>query len=139
MANNDKFAASVNAAASEIIRKVTENMEKACLYIETEAKKGCPVDTGHLRASIMSEVEAGDLKITGRIGSNLEYAPYVHQGTGIYAEDGNGRKTPWAYRAEAGKYKGFHRTRGQKPQPFLKNAVVKNRKKIERKLGGDGN
>jgi hypothetical protein len=68
-------------------------LTKACLLVENDAKKRCPVDTGQLRQSITHEVEGN----TGVIGTNVEYAPYVEYGTGIHAKDGNGRQTPWSY------------------------------------------
>ena len=74
-------------------------------------------------------------QIIGRVGNTLEYAPYVHQGTGIYAKDDDGRKTPWKYKVEAGKYKGWHTTKGQKPQPFLEKSKVDNIAKIQNILG----
>lgn len=136
MSDNEGFVRSISDATLEIIRETTGKMDTACLVVEAEAKKKCPVDQGVLRASITRETEADAHEIVGRIGSILEYAPYVHQGTGIYAADGDGRKTPWGYTVKAGKYKGFHWTKGQKPQPFLKNAVFSSRTKIERVLGG---
>lgn len=46
--------------------------------IENQAKINCPVDDGTLRASIThSSEKEGDL-YNGVIGSNVEYAPYVH-------------------------------------------------------------
>lgn len=55
------------------------------------------------------------------IGTNVEYAPYVELGTGIYAEGGGGRPTPWVYQDANGNW---HYTHGQKAQPFLKPAVA---------------
>lgn len=136
MPDNSQFKSSMKRAALGVIADLDHNMQKACLIVEEDAKKNCPVDMGVLRASITSEVTVTVDKITGIIGSNLEYAPYVHNGTGIYAKDGNGRKTPWGYTVKAGKYKGFHWTHGQKPQPFLENAKFKNMRQIERILGG---
>jgi len=65
----------------------TKSLEKACLLVENSAKEKAPVNTGNLRNSITYEVE-GD---TGIIGTNLEYAPYVHEGTGLFAANGDGR------------------------------------------------
>ncbi len=137
MPDNSAFVQSTKEAALHIIANLAQKMNIACLVVEEEAKGGCPVDTGILRASITSSVEVSETEITGRIGSNLEYAPYVHNGTGIYAKDGDGRKTPWGYEVKAGKYKGFHWTKGQRPQPFLQKAVFKNKHVIERILGGE--
>lgn len=136
MSDNESFVASMEQATIEIIEKTSKNMQKACLLVEADAKKECPVDMGVLRASITSDVQVDESGITGIIGSNLEYAPYVHNGTGVYAKDGNGRKTPWAYVSRGGKYKGYHFTKGQKPQPFLENAKLNNMNKISRMLGG---
>jgi phage gpG-like protein len=68
-------------------------MKKACLLVENDAKRNCPVDTGRLRQSITHRIEGS----TGIVGTNVEYAPYVEYGTGKHALGGNGRKTPWAY------------------------------------------
>lgn len=71
-----------------------------------------PVDTGHLRGSITYAVEGDDCYI----GTNVEYAPYIEFGTGIYSETG-GRQTPWAYEDKNGEWRITH---GSKPHPFLR-------------------
>lgn len=68
------------------------SMEKACLRIVADAKRKCPVQTGTLRNSIDYAVEEEDGNLAGYVGSNLEYAPFVHQGTGIYAIEGMAAK-----------------------------------------------
>lgn len=135
MADNAEFVGSITKATASIVLDVTHKMDKACLVVENQAKRDCPVDTGALRASINHEVELESDAIVGRIGSNLEYAPYIHNGTGIYAINGDGRKTPWSYTIKSGKYKGKHFTVGQRPKPFLKNAVISSKGRIERMLG----
>ncbi len=102
-------------------------LKHACIAIEAQAKTNCPVDDGQLRASITHEVMRDSKGVSGYVGSGVEYAPYVHQGTGIYAVNGDGRQTPWGYEDAEGV---FHMTKGQKPQPFLQDAVDKNRKQI---------
>ena len=136
MPDNSAFARSVDSAMDQMIQDMREKMDRACLAVESEARKNCPVDQGPLKASITSETEITEEEVIGRVGSNLEYAPYVHNGTGIYAKDGNGRKTPWGYTVKAGKYKGFHWTHGQKPQPFLENAKLTKKNEVEKILGG---
>ena len=136
MPDNSEFAKSVDNATDQIIQDMKEKMDRSCLVVEGEARKNCPVDQGPLKASITSETETTEEEVIGRVGSNLEYAPYVHNGTGIYAKDGNGRKTPWGYTVKAGKYKGFHWTHGQKPQPFLENAKLTKKNEVEKILGG---
>lgn len=135
MSDNSEFIKSIENATVKIIMQEREKMKKACLVVETQAKQDCPVDMGILRASITSEVEVTGGEIVGRIGSNEEYAPYVHNGTGIYAVNGDGRKTPWTYVVKSGKYKGGHFTVGQKPQPFLEYAKLFNMDRILKILG----
>ncbi len=137
MSSNKEFEKSFNKATFEIITRVAANMEQACLVVEGDAKKNCPVDQGPLRTSISHDVSLTIEEIVGKVFSSSGIAPYVHQGTGIYAKDGNGRKTPWGYTVLSGKYKGFHWTRGQKPQPFLEKAKLDNKDKISKILVGD--
>lgn len=67
-------------------------MAKACAVIRNDAVKLAPHDTGALKRSIDFEVSPDGLE--GVVFSNLEYAPYVEVGTGIYSSKGNGRDTP---------------------------------------------
>ncbi|MBB6622236.1 HK97 gp10 family phage protein [Clostridium gasigenes] len=136
MSNNQDFVRSIEKATLKIIQDVARNMNKACLVVERDAKIGCPIDQGPLRASITHNVDITANQIVGTVFSSSEIAPYVHQGTGIYAIGGNGRKTPWKYEVKVGKYKGWHITEGQKPQPFLDKAKLKNKDKISRILAG---
>ena len=101
---------------------IKNTLEKACLLVEGDAKILCPIDTTRLRGSITHEVE----ETVARVGTNVEYAAYVELGTGIHAEEGKGRKTPWVYKTE----KGYFYTHGNKPHPYLRPALHKNEKKI---------
>ena len=76
------------------------------------------VDTGALRNSMNHKVDSG-AKVC-YVGTNQSYAIYNELGTGIYAEGGKGRKTPWRYVDAKGE---GHWTRGMKPIHFLKNAI----------------
>lgn len=95
---------------------------KACAVVEASAKQKAPKDTGALARSITSKIEDTE----GIIFTPLEYAPYVEYGTGLFAEEG-GRSTPWIYKDDKGEW---HRTSGQKPQPFMRPALHENREKI---------
>lgn len=108
-------------------QKIKNAANEIGFFITTEAKKRCPVNKGLLRGSIIHEVEEKEDSAIVYVGTNTEYAPYVEKGTGLYAEDGNGRKTPWTYPFEDG----FVYTVGQKPQPFLYPAFDENKKKIQ--------
>lgn len=110
--------------AIEQMKYIDRALTKSCLLVETDAKKNCPVDDGQLRQSITYEVKGNE----GAVGTNVEYAPYVHQGTGIYAVNGDGRKSRWSYQDIEGNW---HSTIGQQPKPFLENALDTNRSKIK--------
>lgn len=49
-------------------------------------------------------------------------------GTGLFAVNGDGRKTPWAYQDAKGN---FHYTHGQQPQPFLRPALWENEERVK--------
>lgn len=95
-----------------------------------EAKEKCPTgdgsgEYGHIKESIDYNVFREGDKIIGRVGSNNEIAIYVHEGTGIYAIEGKGRKdVPWTYQDRKGKW---HSTKGMKPRQFLKETIEENR------------
>lgn len=135
--DNSEFIKSMENATLKMIQQAAKNMGKACLVVERDAKKNCPVDQGILRASMQHDVSITATEIVGTVSNSSEYAPYVHQGTGIYAVNRDGRKTPWKYESKSGKYKGWHVTKGQKPQPFLDKAKLGNKNKILKILAGE--
>ena len=100
-------------------------LEEACLVVENAAKKKVPVDTGNLRSSITYDVDGDE----GVIGTNVEYAPYVEFGTGLFSSQGDGRTdVPWRYQDAKGEW---HTTSGQEPQPYLQPALQESRGQIE--------
>ena len=106
--------------------KIQQQLGIACALVERSAKMKAPKDTGALRRSITSKVDG----LTGTVFTPLEYAPYVEYGTGLFAENGAGRKdVPWNYQDDKGEW---HSTRGQKPQPFMRPALNENRTEIIR-------
>ncbi len=103
-------------------------MGKACAIVERTAKEKARKDTGALRRSITSKIEENGKDILGVVFTPLEYAPYKEYGTGLFAEDGKGRKdVPWEYEDEKGVW---HSTSGMKPDPFMRPALNENREKI---------
>lgn len=93
------------------------------------AKKDTPVDTGTARNSVSHAVKGNDVYL----GSNLDYFKWLELGTGIYASDGQGRKTPWTYYDRNGK---LHYTRGMKPHHMLKKAATEHTEEYNRILSG---
>lgn len=112
--------------------KMEAAMGRACAVIERAAKEKAPKGTGELRRSITSKVVDNHGILEGVVYTPLEYAPYVEFGTGLFAENGNGRKdVPWHYQDDEGNW---HTTSGQHPQPFMRPALNENRTKIMRIL-----
>ena len=103
-------------------------LTEAALIVEAAAKPlSEPVDSGQLRGSITHKVDGNE----ARIGTNVEYAPYIEFGTGKYAEGGGGRKTPWVYKHP--KY-GWVWTAGMPPRPYLRPALDENIEAIKKTM-----
>lgn len=112
------------------VNNLSRALGRACALVERSAKQKAPKGDGHLRRSITSKVDKNLL--IGTVYTPLEYAPYVEYGTGLFAEDGNGRKdVPWHYQDEKGEW---HTTSGMKPQPYMRPALDENRQEIIRIL-----
>ena len=71
------FLASLDEYQEDVLEGLQQNIEKAALTLEKNAKQNCPVDTGKLRASITTEVG----KLEAEVGTNVEYALCVEFGT----------------------------------------------------------
>lgn len=140
----------LNALPIDIVKGLTSVGHLAVDYAKLELEnRPARVKKGLLRNSISFLVNADEQSVT--IGSNLKYAIYVHEGTGIYAA-GGGTGGYWVYviggdGSMAGKAKGkrytleqakqivammredkleaFY-TQGMEPNRFLKNAITKN-------------
>lgn len=112
-----------------ILKETADNLKLAGSFVEGNAKLLCPVDLSNLRSSINHRLV--NKKRSVRIGTQVDYAIFVEEGTGIHQKDGQGRKTAWFYYYDGKKgEKGWRMTRGQKPQPFLKPALMDNKKDI---------
>ncbi|WP_404989285.1 HK97-gp10 family putative phage morphogenesis protein [Clostridium culturomicium] len=114
-----------------------ESIERQAKFIQGEARDLCPVDFGALRGSIRTEVKQASGVVTGKVFTNMEYAPYVEFGTGQVGEN-----TPVAdkYPGDISYKKdkwlvvipdvGPRWVSGQAAQPFLYPALKNNEEKI---------
>lgn len=109
----DEVIAAARAARKRALEKVGLTAEK---HAKENLTKFPRVDTGRLRNSVSHVIGENG----AYIGTNVDYAVHVEVGTGIYASDGKGRKTPWVYQDDEGNY---HVTRGMEASHFLKNAA----------------
>lgn len=135
MVNNVEFSRGIDVVQKDFIKLLTQRVSTATEYLKGQAVKNTPSDTGVLRNSFITQVKVDKDRIVGKVGNTSQYAAYVHQGTGIYVP--GGRKTKWKYFVATGKYKGWHTTNGQKPNPFLLRARDKSIEDIKKLLGVD--
>ena len=123
-----ELLANIDKLPEAIAQALAQGMEVATELVEADAVDRCPKRSTELSTSIQHEVIVSDSAVRGFVGSMSPHAIYVHEGTGLYAKDGNGRKdVPWVYCDEFGN---FHSTSGQKPNPFLQDAIDANKDKI---------
>lgn len=75
---NQEFNDLENALTQEVITALM----RGGMIIEADAKRRCPVDTGRLRASLTTDVEReGKTTFVLKVGTNVEYASFVENGT----------------------------------------------------------
>ena len=102
-------------------------LEEASSEIESQTKQNTKVDTGKTKGSWEHRVDVN--KLEAIVGSRYDNALWEELGTGIYALNGDGRKTPWVYKSPDGK---FHTTVGKKPRRALFNAYTSLKNKLIR-------
>lgn len=117
----DRLVAKLNS----ISNNMEDKMFDAALFIEDIAREKAPKRTGQLKGSLESNVERQGSTIVATVSSPEFYAPYQEYGTGLFAVNGDGRKTPWVYEDELTGERIF--TRGNRPHPFLAPALRENK------------
>lgn len=112
--------------SADIIELVKKNKERALEAVGAQAEGDVKdeitdldaVDTGRLRSSIAHQVDGDSVEV----GTNVEYAVYVHEGTGRNTAGGNPYKR-WVYTDPLdGKKRMVH---PQKPRRYIKNAIIR--------------
>lgn len=89
---------------------------KGRAYAMKNLQENHNVDTEKLMRNISYAVDEKSKEVY--IGTNVEYAIYVHEGTGIYYP--GGRRVPWHYQDARGDW---HTTTGAPGNPFLRKAA----------------
>lgn len=105
------------ALQNAIDRALVAIGEDAETYAKETITQSGRVDTGNLLNSI-NHNEGDDFVA---VGTNVNYAIWHEVGTGVYAEDGKGRKSPWAFKDRNGEW---HYTKGIKPLHFIRNSIA---------------
>lgn len=67
---------------------VVRDLERKAIRTRDLAARKAPVDTGRLRSSITWRIEFVNGRPVAVIGTNVAYAKFVHDGTGIYGRAG---------------------------------------------------
>ena len=124
--NMQKVLAALNRQADAALEEIGLRAEG---YAKMKAPVGTPESTGivgyvssGLRKSITHKVLNQEVYIgtNNKAPNGSPYPLYVEFGTGIYATDGKGRKSPWTWYDKNGK---AHWTHGIKPVHYLRDAV----------------
>ena len=114
---------------------VVRDLLRRGLLVETQAKRnlggiGGPkrIDTGRLRASIASVVVTRNNRPAVLVGSNLNYALFVHEGTGVYGPKHAPIRPKRAKRLRfkprgSRKWVYARQVKGMAPNRFLTNAL----------------
>jgi hypothetical protein len=118
---------------------VAKDMLRRGINVQTRARKNLAgggsvprrINTGRLRNSISVELRQVGGKLTVAVGTNVSYAIFVHDGTGIWGprhrliKPRNGKVLRWKGKTKTGK-KGYiyaRYTRGMERNPFLRDAL----------------
>ena len=105
--------------------------------VEAQTKENTKVDTGKTKGSW--EHKVNEAKLEAEVGSRYKNALWEEFGTGIYALNGDGRKTKWVYKNP--KDNKFYATVGKKPRRALykaytglKNKLIRNAQERFKKI-----
>lgn len=122
---------SLIAKLNNIPDEMEQKMQIATSIVRNAAIENAPkaeIGGGGLKNSIESRVERRGNEIEGTVFTPVHYAPYQEYGTGLFAVNGDGRKTGWAY--EDPKTGEIVFTRGNRPHPFMGPALRDNREAV---------
>jgi phage gpG-like protein len=108
--------------------QVLRDMWKKGKRVESKAKRKCPVDHGRLRSSLHTEFVLRGWAPFVRVGTNVRYAAWVHNGTGIYGPSGKPivpkRAKVLVFTPRGSSTIVFAKfVKGMKARPFLKDAL----------------
>lgn len=118
------LASSAGPVAKDLFRR-GKNVEGAAK--KNLSRSPQRIDTGRLRSSIDTQLYSLGGMTVVRVGTNVFYALFVHDGTGIFGPKGTyiyPKTAPWlTWKNKKGQWQVAHRVKGMRPNPFLKNAV----------------
>ncbi|WML44087.1 HK97-gp10 family putative phage morphogenesis protein [Neobacillus sp. PS3-40] len=121
-------------AIEDMKRKRQQTLEEIATFVEAEAKQRAPVLTGDLRRKITHVTEHTDDVSRAKVGTNLEYAQAVEEGSKphkIHGKDGK----PLRFKID-GHWVTVDEVNhpGTKAQPFLIPAITENTGEIQARI-----
>lgn len=134
----------VASRVAEAVRDAREASEKAVEAVAVDLRSKAIrritseglVDTGTLRSSIAYKVRGRGANAEAFVGSNVHYAIYIHEGTGIFYEGDlpqrGGANPPWVYKDP--KTGAFVQTYGNQAYKFLEGPYLANLERYRRVL-----
>lgn len=123
-------------------REMVEGMYEAVNVVLADVKRFSPVDTGRLKNSIsgdVSKVGFPSRRLQGVVGTNIEYAPYMEEGTGTPAGHRPVNMPPiaalegWARRHGANAYRvarAIYLRGGLEPRRMFLRSLQKNERRV---------
>ncbi len=142
MDNLIKKLEALGGTVLSIRKEMVQNMGDVADMMARKA----PTDTEKLKPNIQVKDDSTDTELNVKAGifaeSAINYAIYQEYGTGIYAENGQGRQTPWLWQVKSQKWADIFGIEvgqsvlwhGNQPHPFIRPAWDENKDKIEEKL-----
>lgn len=107
-------------------------LQRSAILVQNDAKRGAPVDTGRLRASVTHALDSRPVPLYATVGTNVKYALEVHDGRKPGTMPPPREIAKWAKRHNMNPYavaRAIER-RGTPPHPFLTDAIEVNASNI---------
>lgn len=121
-----ELAEAFRRAPEITIKELSKAIGKTAFHIEAKAKQLAPIEHGNLRGSITTKgPTVTGMNVEARVGTNVEYARYQEEGTGIYGPNKTPirpktvRRLAWK---KGGQWFFAKEVRGVKPKRFFKQA-----------------
>jgi len=128
-----KNAQVLNKAVTESCQLIEAQAKRNVVNGEnvTEWKEDNKAEVAMVKAMITHSVRSSPSGCTGKVGINSLFAIWMHQGTGLEAINGDGRKeVPWFWRDK--RTRRIKSSSGKKPTQFLLNALDDKRESVKK-------
>lgn len=128
---NNAFDESIEQVIKKVIFDTKIKVKESCEKIKNKAETNYLIKEGE-KIDIITEIKINNEEIIGYITCKQEESSYIHQGTGIYVKDENGKTIPWKSKESKDNKK-----QGRKANLFLEEARDESSQEIEVILKGE--